>query len=161
MSRRLHCGSSSLPAIRQRPAFFAAGLLQALRLARWAGDRTLRDPLVLELHVAYTFVPVGFVLAALGAIGLLVPNAGLHAWMAGAAGMMTPAVMNRATLGHTGQKLTTSVPTQLIYAAVFVAAIARICAALQPRWSELELHVSAFAWAAAFLGFAIVYGPSL
>ena len=37
-------------------ALIAAGLLQALRLGRWAGERTLRDRLVLILHVAYAFV---------------------------------------------------------------------------------------------------------
>jgi uncharacterized protein involved in response to NO len=140
---------------------FVAGLLQALRLARWAGDRTLRDRLVIVLHVAYTFVPLGFALTGLSAIGGVVPSAGLHAWMVGAAGMMTLAVMTRATLGHTGHELIASVPTQLIYAAVFIAAVARIGAALEPRWSEVELHVAAFAWAAAFFGFGIVYGPML
>jgi uncharacterized protein involved in response to NO len=142
-------------------ALFSAGLFQTLRLARWAGDRTLRDRLVIVLHVAYAFVPLGFVLTGLSAIGVIVPSAGLHAWMVGAAGMMTLAVMTRATLGHTGHELIASVQTQLIYAAVFIAAIARICAALEPRWSELELHVAAFAWAAAFLGFGIVFGPML
>ena len=139
----------------------AAGLLQTMRLARWAGDRTLRDRLVIVLHVAYAFVPLGFVLTGLSAIGVIVPSAGLHAWMVGAAGMMTLAVMTRATLGHTGHELIATVQTQLIYAAVFIAAIARICAALEPRWSELELHVAAFAWAAAFLGFGIVFSPML
>ena len=124
---------------------FVAGLLQALRLARWAGDRTLRDRLVIVLHVAYAFVPLGFALTGLSAIGVVVPSAGLHAWMVGAAGMMTLAVMTRATLGHTGHELIASVPTQFIYAAVLIAAVARICAALEPRWSELELHVAAFA----------------
>jgi len=142
-------------------ALLTAGVLQALRLARWAGDRTLRDRLVLVLHVAYAFVPAGFVLSAASAIGLVVPSAGLHAWMVGAAGMLTLAVMTRATLGHTGRELAASVPTQLIYAAVFIAAIARICAAIEPRWVELELHIAALAWTAAFLGFGIVYGPML
>ena len=160
-AQRWRFGSSSLLAKRRRPALFAAGLLQTLRLARWAGDRTLRDRLVIVLHVAYAFVPLGFVLTGSSAIGVVVPSAGLHAWMVGAAGMMTLAVMTRATLGHTGHELVASVPTQLIYAAVFIAAVARICAALEPRWSELELHVAAFAWAAAFLGFGIVYGPML
>ena len=116
---------------------------------------------MIVLHVAYAFVPLGFALTGLSAIGVVVPSAGLHAWMVGAAGMMTLAVMTRATLGHTGHELIASLPTQLIYAAVFIAAVARICAALEPRWSELELHVAAFAWAAAFFGFSIVYGPML
>ena len=39
-----------------------AGVLQAARLARWAGDRTIADRLVLVLHVGYAFVPIGFLL---------------------------------------------------------------------------------------------------
>jgi uncharacterized protein involved in response to NO len=44
---------------------------------------------------------------------------------------------------------------------VVIAALARICASLQPAWSDQLLHVAAFAWAAAFLGFAVSYGPVL
>ena len=43
----------------------AAAVAQAIRLSRWAGDRTLRDPLVLILHLAYAFVPLGLGLVAL------------------------------------------------------------------------------------------------
>ena len=50
---------------------------------------------------------------------------------------------------------------KLIYAAIVVAALARICAAVEPAHSELLLHVAAFAWAAAFIGFAIAFGPLL
>ena len=39
-----------------------AGLVQGIRHGRWAGDRTLADRLVLVLHVAYAFVPIGFLL---------------------------------------------------------------------------------------------------
>lgn len=138
-----------------------AGLLQAARLARWAGDRTLGDRLVLILHLAYAFVPVGFLL--LGA-ALLWPavwpaSAGLHAWTTGAAGLMTLAVMTRATLGHTGRKLTASTSTQVIYLCAYVAALVRILAAFEPS-SEL-LHAAAFAWFAAFGGFAVMFGPLL
>jgi len=138
-----------------------AGLLQAARLLRWAGDRTLADRLVLVLHVGYAFVPIGFLL--LGA-AILRPadwpiGAGLHAWMAGAAGLMTLAVMTRASLAHTGCKLVASRPTQLIYLCALVAALARIFAAFAP--SSALLHIAAFAWVLAFGGFAAVYGPLL
>ena len=42
-----------------------AGMLQAARLARWAGDRTFGERLVLVLHVAYGFIPLGFILLGL------------------------------------------------------------------------------------------------
>ena len=138
-----------------------AGLLNLVRLGRWAGDRTLADRLVLILHVGYFFVPLGFLLAAATAFGLLPGSAGIHAWMAGAAGTMTLAVMTRATLGHTGQALVASWPTQAIYAAVVVAALARICAAIEPSRGDALLHLAAGAWAVAFLGFGVVFGPAL
>ena len=91
-----------------------AGLLQLARLARWAGDRTLADRLVLVLHVAYAFVPLGFLLTGAAALTNAVPvSAGLHAWAGGAIGMMTLAVMTRASLGHTGNALQAGWATQL------------------------------------------------
>lgn len=142
-------------------ALAAAGLLHLVRLARWAGDRTGRERLLLILHIGYAFVPLGFVLNAASALGVLPASAGTHAWMTGAAGVMTLAVMSRATLGHTGQQLSASATTQAIYAAVIVAALSRICAALEPVHSMALLHLAAFAWAAAFFGFALAFGPLL
>jgi uncharacterized protein involved in response to NO len=138
-------------------ALVGAGLLQAVRLVRWAGERTWRDRLVLILHVAYAFVPVGFVLIGIASLGLVPVSAGMHAWTGGALGIMTLAVMSRASLGHTGRALVATGSTQAVYALVLVAALARICASLEPQWSTSLLHVSGFAWAAAFLGFAATY----
>jgi uncharacterized protein involved in response to NO len=142
-------------------ALAAAGVLHLVRLARWAGYRTGRERLLLILHIGYAFVPIGFLLNACSAFGIVPAGAGIHAWMAGAAGIMTLAVMSRASLGHTGQQLTASVATQAVYASIIVAVVARICAVLEPAHSVPLLHVAAFAWAAAFLGFAACYGPSL
>ncbi|MCG6205177.1 NnrS family protein [Rhodopseudomonas sp. HC1] len=138
-----------------------AGVLHLVRLARWAGDRTLRDRLLLVLHVGYLFVPLGFLLGACAAFGMAPASAGIHAWMVGGAGVMTLAVMTRASLGHTGQKLQASWATQAVYLAALVAAAARIGAALAPAWSDPLLHVAALGWSVAFLGFALSYGPTL
>jgi uncharacterized protein involved in response to NO len=139
----------------------AAGVLQAVRLARWAGDRAVADRLVLVLHVGFAFVPAGFVLTGAAILWpTLVPvSAGIHAWTAGAIGMMTLAVMTRASLGHTGHELEAGPGTQAIYACVLIAALARIVAAFAP--SLVLLHIAGFAWAAAFGGFALLYGPLL
>ena len=79
--------------------------MQLARLARWAGERTFSDRLVLVLHVAYAFVPAGFVLTGCAALGLIPATAGIHAWTGGGVGTMTLAVMTRASLGHTGREL--------------------------------------------------------
>jgi uncharacterized protein involved in response to NO len=139
----------------------AAGFLQAVRLTRWAGDRTVADRLALVLHVGFAFVPAGFILigAAILSPAQVPVSAGIHAWTAGAIGMMTLAVMTRASLGHTGYPLQAGAATQLIYACALVAALARIVAAFVP--SLALLHLAGLAWAAAFGGFALVYGPLL
>jgi len=142
-------------------ALALAGLLHLARLGRWAGDRTVRERLLLILHVGYAFIPLGFLLNAASAFGHVPAGAGIHAWMVGAAGTMTLAVMSRATLGHTGQPLTASRATQAIYAAIIVAALSRVCAVVDPAHSEPLLHLAAFTWAAAFLGFALRFGPLL
>jgi uncharacterized protein involved in response to NO len=138
-----------------------AGILQVFRLGRWAGDRTVRDPLVLILHVAYAFVPLGFVLVSLASFGMIPRSAGMHAWMTGAVGTMTLAVMTRASLGHTGHELAAKVGTRIIYAAVVLAALARVSASLYPLWAIPLIHVATLAWIVAFGGFAILYGPIL
>ena len=142
-------------------ALMIAGALHLVRLARWAGDRTTADRLVLVLHVAYAFVPAGFLL--LGASMLwpqaIAASAGIHAWTTGAVGLMTLAVMTRAILGHTGRPLAASAATQAIYLCALLAALARIAAALG-GWTDL-VHVAGLAWVAAFGGFVVVYGPLL
>ena len=159
--RPWRCGSCCRPARPTAAVLGIAGVLHIVRLARWAGDRTLRDRLVLILHVGYAFVPLGFLLAGAAVFGLGEQSAAIHAWMVGAAGVMTLAVMTRASLGHTGSALVASAGTQAIYAAVVIAALARICASLHPDWSEPSLQISVAGWVIAFFGFAAVYGPLL
>ena len=138
----------------------AAGVLQSGRLARWAGDRALADRLVLVLHVGYAFVPLGFLLLGIAALtGDVPPSAGIHAWMAGAVGLMTLAVMTRATLGHTGQKLQAGPATQAIYACVLIGALLRVIAAVSGSLPLIE--IGGILWIAGFAGYALVYAPLL
>ncbi|PVA10686.1 short-chain dehydrogenase [Pelagivirga sediminicola] len=131
------------------------------RLARWYGWRTAAEPLVTVLHLGYAFVPLGA--AALG-IGVLWPDllpiAGAqHLWMAGAIGLMTLAVMTRATLGHTGRALHAGPGTVAIYAAVILSVLARLAEDMWPGLPLLEL--AALCWIGAFGGYAVLYGPML
>ncbi|PAP98236.1 NnrS family protein [Mesorhizobium mediterraneum] len=137
-------------------------ILNTIRLARWAGDRALRDPLVLILHVAFAFVPIGLLIAGLA---VFVPEkvpavAGIHAFGVGAVACMTLAVMTRATLGHTGRELRASIGTCVIFVAIALAALFRIGAAFSPAQAML-LHISAALWVASFIGYAGLFGGML
>ncbi len=140
-----------------------AGLLQAARLLRWAGDRSRGDWLVLVLHLGYGFIPVGFLL--LGAADLLseaaLRSAAVHAWGVGALGIMTLAVMSRATLGHTGRPLAASPGTIVVYLLIVTAALVRIGAAAFSDVDMVLLYVAAITWIGAFSGFALLYGPMM
>lgn len=142
-------------------ALIAAAAMHGIRLARWAGDRTVPDRLVLVLHIGYAFVPLGFALTGLSILdpAIMPSSAGIHAWTAGAMGMMTLAVMTRASLGHTSQPLTAGAGTQAIYVLVLCAAALRIVAALNGSMPLME--AAGAAWVAAFGGFAVLYGPLL
>jgi uncharacterized protein involved in response to NO len=137
-----------------------AGCLQAVRLARWAGDRIVADRLVLILHIGYAFVPLGFLMVGLTVFVPQMPaTAGIHAWTAGTIGLMTVAVMTRASLGHTGQALQAGRGTQAIYALLLGAALVRIVAAFMISVDLLEL--AGLFWIAAFILFVVLYGPLL
>lgn len=141
----------------------AAALAQGVRLARWAGERTLREPLVLVLHVSYLFIPLGLALAGLS---ILLPDAvpaaaGLHALGAGAVGTMIMSVMMRASLGHTGHPLRMDGPSRLLFVLLLLAVACRICATFDVQHSELLILGSGLAWALGFIGFGLLYGRIL
>ena len=140
-----------------------AGALHAVRLGRWAGHRTLAEPLVAVLHLGYAFLPLGALAmgAEILAPGLFGMAAAQHLWMSGAAGLMTLAVMTRATLGHTGQTLTAGPGTVGLYAALVVAVLARFADGLWPVQASFLHMVAGTAWILAFAGFAVIYGRLL
>lgn len=144
-------------------ALALAGLAHLARLVRWAGDRTLAEPLVLVLHLGYAFVPLGALAGAAEILGSgwLGVGSAQHLWMAGGTGLMTLAVMTRATLGHTGRALTAGRGTVAIYAAVICAVLARIGAGAWPDAAGALHSLSGASWIAAFGGFAALYGPML
>ncbi|WP_343079496.1 NnrS family protein [Ostreiculturibacter nitratireducens] len=144
-------------------ALLLAGVIHVARLARWRPVLTGGEPLVWVLHLGYAFLPAGAL--ALGAAilwpALLPVSAALHLWLAGAIGMMTLAVMTRATLGHTGQALTAGHGTAALYLLLLVAVVARVCAGLYADWARGLYYLAGLAWIGAFGGFAFIYGPLL
>jgi len=145
----------------------AAGAANLVRQARWHPHRTLAEPLLAILHVAYLFVGFGFVLLGLGVLrdNDELAAAGLNAWTSGAIATLMLAVMTRLAREHTGRPLTAPLTALagavLIYAAILVAAGARIGAGLYPERTPILLPLAGLAWIAAFGGFAVLYGPML
>jgi len=139
-----------------------AGAAVAVRLSRWCGLATVREPLVFILHLGYGWLALGLVLLGCnGLYPLLPPSAALHALTAGTIGTMTLAVMTRATLGHTGQALKAGPGTVTIYVLVTLAALLRLGAPLADEDAMDLTWAAGAAWSGAFGLFAILYGRLL
>jgi len=139
----------------------AAGLLHAGRLWRWRGWQTGAERLVLVLHLGYGFIPLGFFTIALVPAGILDPASALHVFTVGAIGLMTIAIMSRATRGHTALPLTAPLLTASSYGCVILAAILRPLAALLPEHYLLLVSLSGLCWMAGFGLYVLEYAPAL
>ncbi|MCC2615909.1 NnrS family protein [Aestuariibacter halophilus] len=107
------------------------GIANGWRWWRWLHRRAWRVPLVVSLHLAYGFIPLGLMLWG-GALLLpyLPVSAGLHALSAGAMGSLILAMMSRVSLGHTGRALLPPGSMPFAFAAVWLAGILRIVVAI-------------------------------
>lgn len=145
------------------PVAVVSGLVGAAaalwRLSRWRGGATLREPLLLVLHVAFACLGLGFLAIAAAAAGWLPISAAMHVMMVGAIGGMMLAVMTRATRGHTGRPLTATRWTVASYLCLFAAAVARPAADVLGAFWLLDL--AGGLWIAAFGLFLAEYGPML
>lgn len=142
----------------------AAAILQLWRLLRWRGWLAWPNILVLVLHGAYIWLPVGLALLALNLLQpelVIGPSAGIHALTAGLMGMMTIAVMTRAILGHTGRELTAGPEGTIIYLFLFAAAGCRVTSAFWIEFSQGLLISSAVFWCLAFVVFVFHFGAMM
>ncbi|MGP3697415.1 NnrS family protein [Rhodobacter sp. NSM] len=137
----------------------AAAAMHAIRLGRWQGARTWRSPLLLMLHVAYAFLPLG--LAATAAAGWIGAPAGMHLLGIGAVGGMTLAVMMRASLGHTGRPLEAGALLTAAFSCLVLAAAARALIAQEEIAGLDGYSLAAALWTIAFIGYLVRIGPCL
>ncbi len=140
-----------------------SGIAQAARLARWRGQDTASEPLVWVLHVAYAFVPLGMLCVGAAALwpGAVKAASAQHLWMAGAIGVMTLAVMTRATLGHGGRTLTAGAGTAALYLMIVASVLARLAGGMLPEHAMALWTLAGLLWCCSFFGFLLLYGRLL
>ena len=139
-----------------------AALLLAVRLARWRGHLTVREPILLILHIGYGWLVFALFMLGGSALHEGIPvSAALHALTAGAIGTMTLAVMTRASLGHTGREITAHRWTITTYVFVNAGAALRVAAPLTGEWYPPLLACGGAFWSAAFILFTVRYAPIL
>ena len=140
----------------------AAGFANLVRLLRWYGWLTWREPLVLILHVGYGWLVMSLLILGGAILGLGMPTEdAVHTLTTGAVGVMTLAVMTRASLGHTGRPKHAGIMTVLIYMMVNLGAILRLFGPTTEFSKIPMLGLAEVCWGGAYILFAVVYGPML
>lgn len=153
---------AGLPAPMTAATAVAAACTQLVRLGGWKPHLTLKNPLLWILHVSYAWIPIGFILLALAAVGRVPASAAIHVLAIGAMGGLIIGMITRTTLGHTGRALKAGVAETLMYALVQFGAIARLVAALDNTgWRDAALVLAMVCWSVAFLLYLAVYAPYL
>ncbi len=132
----------------------------AYRLTRWQGTRTVSEPLVWVLHLAYAWLPIGVLLLAFAQLGWVPRSAGIHALTGGAITTMILAIAGRAALGHTSRPLASHPVLTASYVLITIAALCRVLATFGPG-ARLLLTASALLWFFGFVCFAWRYLPIL
>lgn len=139
-----------------------AGVAHTIRLSRWRGWRTWREPIVLILHLGYGWLALSLLIIGGATLGfVLKPADAVHALTTGAVGAMTMAIMTRASLGHTGRPKQAGAMTVAIYLLVNLGALLRVFGPATGLPIHVALGAAAVAWSGAYLLFAVVYGPYL
>ena len=134
----------------------------APRGGRWAGHRSLTEPLVWILHASYAWIVVHLLLRALAGFDLVPHALGTHALAVGAIGGMTLGMMTRTARGHTARPLAAGRAEIAAYLLVQLAAVARVGVPLAlPAATLWATLAGALLWGAAFAVFTLAYAPIL
>ena len=151
-----------LPAPAVAALALAAACASLIRLIGWKPQRTRHVPLLWILHLSYAWIPVGFILLAGAALGVVSASAAFHALTVGSMGGLILGMMTRTALGHTGRPLKSGRVEFAIFCLIQLAALTRLLAALNfDALRPTALWTAALCWSLAFALYVGAYGPKL
>ena len=112
--------------------------------------------------MGYGWLAISLLVLGGAILGIGLPKEdAVHALTTGAVGVMTLAVMTRASLGHTGRPRHAGATTVFIYMLVKLGALLRVFGPITDLPTTLVLELAAIGWSGAYVLFALVYGPFL
>ncbi|GLS84767.1 short-chain dehydrogenase [Paraferrimonas haliotis] len=142
--------------------FGVTGLMQLLRLSRWNGHRSLREPMLWSLHLAYLFIPTTLILMAIFYDNPLVSRQLLHLFAVGTLAGLCLSMMSRVSLGHTSRNVYQGPSMAPAFLALAVAALFRaILPITDPANTQLWHWLAGTFWVLGFLLFVWHYFPML
>jgi uncharacterized protein involved in response to NO len=135
-----------------------AAVAHGIRLWLWQPQRTVHNPLLWMLPVAYSWIPISLALRAAGEISGIPAAAAVHALSLGAISSLMLAMMARSALGHTGRELRAGWIEINAFLLIQLAAVIRVGATLAPPvYYRGAVILSGTLWSLAFALFLSRY----
>ncbi|WP_339883361.1 NnrS family protein, partial [Vreelandella maris] len=135
-----------------------AALANTVRMARWGGLHSWREPLLWGLHGSYVCIPLGLIMWVLALMGLIRTELAIHALTIGGMGTMMLAMMARVSLGHTGRPIRTLPGMGVALGLMLIAALVRSpVLAIFPQITHWTYTLSIIFWCVAYAIFLVHY----
>ncbi|SDI96964.1 NnrS family protein [Billgrantia gudaonensis] len=149
---------AALPAPLLAALMGLAALTNGVRLARWGGLHSWREPLLWGLHLSYAFIPVGLAMWALALLGAFRVDVAVHALTIGGMGTMMLSMMARVSLGHTARPIRTLPGIGVALGLMVAAALLRSpVLALFPQITHWTYNLGIIFWCLAYGVFLFHY----
>lgn len=140
--------------------FFA--LLHVIRLFLWGSLRVFSKPILLILYVAYSCLPLAFLIKAFASYDPMGGHTAIHALTAGLIGLSILAMMTRVGLGHTGRKMQSSLWMNVSFILLSLGVVLRVFLPIFDQSKFMEAIIwSSGLWTLAFLIYFIIFTPIL
>ncbi|MDB2387036.1 NnrS family protein [Shewanella sp.] len=154
--------SQLLPQPIEQGLLMAAGGLHLIRWLRWFPHKTLKEPMLWSLHVAYCFLPLTLFLLAANIDNAMAYRQLMHLFAIGTLAQICLSMISRVSLGHTSRNIYEGPNMKLAFLSLPLAAVLRaIMPIMAPEYYQLWLWLSGFFWSLAFAMFVINYASIL
>ena len=135
-----------------------AVVIHSVRIIGWHSWTVGYRPILTILHIAYAWIPAGFLLLALASMSLVSHSLAMHAFTVGAMGCAIIAMITRTALGHTGRLLIAGTAEVWCYGFMFTSAVLRVFGPwLNHRHAIIWVYLAAVCWIAALSIYVIKY----
>ncbi len=139
-----------------------ASAAHMVRLMLWNPHRTIHNPLLLMLPIAYAWLPIALTLRGLAQLEMASAASAVHALTIGLMSSLMVAMMTRSALGHTGRLLVAGPCDIAAFVILQIAAVVRVFAGtVSPEYYRGAVIASGMLWTLAFSILVLCYWPIL
>ncbi|MCL1060295.1 NnrS family protein [Shewanella gelidimarina] len=154
--------SKVLPLAVEQALLLIAGVLHLIRWLRWFPHKTLKEPMLWSLHIAYLFLPIALLALAAKIHDTMAYHHLIHLFGIGTLAGICLSMISRVSLGHTSRNIYQGPNMTVAFLCIPIAAVLRsFMPIISPEHYQLWLWLAGAFWSLAFAMFVINYASIL